>query len=335
MLKESFVGQKRVKHALRESILRGSVSHAYIFEGPEGIGKKTMAELFATAIHCESGTGEPCGKCHACMMHQAMSHPDYQVFEEQKKASVGVEHIRQLIEDAYLRPMIADKKVYIIPHADDLTLQAQNALLKVFEEPPGDSIIILVSENSERLLATIRSRARRVVFERHEEAEIRDFLLERYPHRAEEIPFISRFSDGRIGQAKSLIEDESFMEDRREFLNRVAALGDKESNIYGIRDFLNEHKDEGMRYLDLMLSFLRDALRVKLEIGNLLNEDFTDIITEFSEKSTAKGLSRAADAVIYTGSNMNKNSNRELWFLEMLTNCWRELHGSSYRRTVS
>lgn len=323
----SFIGQERTKHALRESILRGSVSHAYIFEGPEGIGKKTLAELFATAIHCESGKGEPCGVCHACMMHKAGSHPDYQVFIETKKASVGVEHIRNLIEDAYLRPMIADKKVYLIPGADDLTIQAQNALLKVFEEPPGDSIIILVSENSERLLATIRSRARRVVFERHAEAEIAAFLREKYPEHMSEIPFISRFSDGRIGQAKSLIEDEAFMENRREFFARLSKMGDKASSIYAVREFLTEHKDEQMRYLDLMLTFLRDALRVKLGIGNLLNEDFAERITEFSEKTTAKGLSRAADAVAQTGSNITKNSNRELWFLEMLTNCWRELHG--------
>lgn len=332
---QEMIGQFKVRERLSNSILRHTVSHAYIFEGPSGIGKKTLAREFAMAIHCEEGKGTPCGVCHACRMHLSGNHPDYHVVEEEKKESTGVDHIRELIEDVYLKPMIAEKKVYVIPKADTLTVQAQNALLKVFEEPPSDSVMILISENSEKLLATIQSRGNRVVLERHPENEISAYIQANYPERAAEAAFITRFADGRIGQAKALCEDTSFQEKRAELFHKLALLPKGESRVFDVRDFLTAHKDERDMNFSLILSYFRDAWRIKMGMGNLLNEDFHTEIEEFAGTTTAQALSRAADAVMRTGSQISRFSNMDIWFLEMLLNGWRELYGTSHRRPVS
>ena len=104
------IGQQKVREGLSRSIRTGTVSHAYIFEGPSGIGKKTVAASFAAAIHCETKSGVPCGECHACKMHLSGTHPDYRmVLRDPDKASIGVKRIREMIEDVYLKPMIAEK----------------------------------------------------------------------------------------------------------------------------------------------------------------------------------------------------------------------------------
>ena len=332
---QEMIGQRKVRSRLSQSIVRHTVSHAYIFEGPSGIGKKTLARQFAMAIHCEEGKGTPCGVCHACRMHLSSNHPDYHVVEEEKKESTGVDHIRALIEDVYLKPMIAEKKVYVIPKADTLTVQAQNALLKVFEEPPSDSVIILISEQPEQLLATILSRGNRVKLERHPENEILAYVKEHYPERAGEAEFITRFADGRIGQAKALCEDASFQEKRAELFGKLALLPKGESHVFDVRDFLTAHKDERDMNFSLILSYLRDAWRIKEGMDNLLNEDYRTEIEAFAQTTSAQGLSRAMDAVMRTGSEISRYSNMELWFLEMLLNGWRELYGTSHRRSVS
>ena len=330
------IGQQRVRDMLSRAIRTETVSHAYIFEGPSGIGKKTVAAQFAAAIHCEQKTGTPCGVCHACRMHEAGTHPDYKIIErELKKASIAVDQIRDMIEDVYLRPMIAEKKVYLFPEADTLNPNAQNALLKVFEEPPGDSVIILSSENSERLLPTIRSRGVRVRFSRHPEEEIRAFVKERYPARSGDAAFISRFADGRLGEAQKLCEDAAFSEKRREFFGAIFEMGEKESAVFRVKAILEANKDERERYLTLLLSYLRDAERLKMQLGNLLNEDYKEELRAFAAHTTAKGLSRAADTVMQTAREMTKYSNDNAWLLTMLLDIWRELHGTGNWRPVS
>ena len=315
---------------LASSIRTGKVSHAYIFEGPSGIGKKTVAAHFAAAVHCETKSGTPCGNCHACKMHASGTHPDYKVVErDKKKASIGVDSIRDIIGDIYLKPMIAEKKVYLFPEADLLTPAAQNALLKVFEEPPTGSNIILSTENADRLLATIRSRALRVKFARHPEEEVRAYVTEHFPEHAPEARFISRFADGRLGEAKKLCEDPAVQEKRRALFEAFLPLATKESAIYELKAVLEAHKEEREWYFTLLLSFLRDAQRIALKEGNLLNEDYQSELYAFQSHTSARGLSRAADVVMKTAREMTKFSNENAHLLTMLLDLWRELHGTS------
>ncbi len=326
---------QNVHELLKESIVNHTVSHAYIFEGPRGIGKKTEAMRFAAAIHCETGSGEACGVCHACRMHAAMTHPDFQIFREEKKASTGVEYIRDCVKELYLKPMIADKKVYLIPEADTMTPEAQSAFLKAFEEPPGDCVIIMVSESADKLLPTIHSRGRRILFPRKTEQEIRDFITSNYPDCSAELDFIARFSDGRVGMAKEICESASFLKNRLECEKHFLALAKSESSVFSFRDFLLEHKDELPLYLELLLGFFHDCIRIKLGGNHLINRDLKEELEDFSSHFTAKNLSMGADAILWTSTNIGKQSNAELWYLDMLLSCWRNLHGTGNRRSVS
>ena len=159
-------GQDRVIDQLKKSVADSHVSHAFIFYGDRYSEKENVAEIFARSLVCEKGTGEPCDQCHACRQALAMSHPDILHLEKDpKKKSIGVKEIREQINDTVvIKPFSAQRKVYIVPDAQIMTVQAQNALLKTFEEPPSYITIILLTDNIEMLLPTIRSRAVRKDF---------------------------------------------------------------------------------------------------------------------------------------------------------------------------
>ena len=154
---ESLVGNDALRARLREAVATGRVSHAYILEGPEGVGKRSIALGFATALLCAEGTGVPCGHCSHC---QKSAHPDLSIIEgEGKSGAVKIAAIRALRADAYIKPNEAERKVYFIDHAETMRSEAQNALLKIFEDPPPYAIIILSTSSIAAILPTLRSRA--------------------------------------------------------------------------------------------------------------------------------------------------------------------------------
>lgn len=334
-MQNDFIGQKNVKARLSDAIRHHAVSHAYLLEGPKGIGKRTLADWFGRAVHCESGEGTPCGTCHACMMHRAGSHPDMKIILEEEKQSTGVQYIRELIEDIYLKPSIAEQKVYVFPEADTLTEEAQNALLKVFEEPPGESIIILCTQNHEKLLATICSRAARVKLERYSEQVMYDWVANTYPEKKEQASFIARFSGGIIGKAKELCEDEAFLSMRKEWFLILGKLSGEKSSVFEAQKYMLSNKEERDRLYDLMIAWMRDSIQVKLGQNALYNEDMRAEIEAFSYPLTGSGLIAALDTMIKTKTELSKQSNAEMWTLDLFLRCWRNLHGTSNRSTVS
>lgn len=158
---QNLIGRTDLHRALLTAVATGRVSHAYILSGPAGSGKRTLARAFAMSLLCSSPrNGAPCGRCANCVKCRAGGHPDLMVLEGEGKADlVKIDAIRRLRADAYIRPNDAGRKVYIICGADRMQAPAQNALLKIFEEPPEYAVILLLAENARRLLPTIRSRA--------------------------------------------------------------------------------------------------------------------------------------------------------------------------------
>ena len=134
---KEIIGHKREIAHLEQAISAGKVSHAYIFSGEKGTGKKTLADAFAMTLQCESEGERPCGRCHSCRQAGSGNHPDIIYIRHDKPASIGVEDIRdQLTGDIQIRPYNGKYKIYIIPEAEKMTVQAQNAILKTIEEPP-------------------------------------------------------------------------------------------------------------------------------------------------------------------------------------------------------
>jgi DNA polymerase-3 subunit delta' len=149
------IGHNQVKDELIKAINNNMVSHAYIFEGIEGIGKFLLAKEFAKILLCRNNNTESCGSCESCLLID--NHPDFKIIQSEK-SSIKVDQIRDLGLYVALKPIISQRKVYIINNAEEMTEEAQNALLKVLEEPPVYVTIIMVTSNKEKLLKTIKSR---------------------------------------------------------------------------------------------------------------------------------------------------------------------------------
>lgn len=183
----NIIGNDGVKELLNNSISTNSVLHSYMFVGPDGIGKKLFAIDFSEMILCLD-TNKACGKCESCIKFRGNSHPDFEIVDSEDGKSIKIGQIRLLQEKIAEKPIVSDKKIYIINNADLMTTEAQNCLLKTLEEPPEYSIIILVLSNETKLLNTIKSRCTKIYFKK-----LTDENLEKYAH------------DNNVGLKKELL----------------------------------------------------------------------------------------------------------------------------------
>ena len=152
---ESLLGNEGLRETLAASLKKGHISHFYLISGPKGSGKHTLAKLLAQAILCQ-GEHKPCGACGPCRKIENNSHPDFITVEDPEHKNVAVKIVREIREDVFIRPNESAYKVYLFPQ--ELGIEGQNALLKILEEPPGHGVFILLTDNPEKLLTTVRSR---------------------------------------------------------------------------------------------------------------------------------------------------------------------------------
>ena len=204
---ETLLGNERLKENLRSSIGRGRISHFYLISGPQGSGKHTLAKLLAAAILCK-GTDRPCRSCPACRKVLGTGHPDYITVDDPEKKTVPVDLIRSARTDMYIRPNEADHKIYLFPRAQDMGIPGQNALLKVLEEPPSYGVFILLTDNPQALLPTVRSRCVELAMSALPEALLSRTLRQEFPQASEEaIGAATARSGGFLGQAKALLQE--------------------------------------------------------------------------------------------------------------------------------
>ncbi len=195
------IGQKQVIRTLQNSLLQRRLPHALLFIGPEGVGKHLTAGILAQAINCEKEIADACGNCLSCLRIERNSYPDVSVLKPSGiSRQIGIDSIRQLCHNISLKPM-GRGKVYIISEADRMTVEASNALLKVLEEPPENSTLILIASSSERLFSTVISRCQMMRFFPLQEKEVRKNLIQKFSIPPEKGKFLSRLSEGSIGKA--------------------------------------------------------------------------------------------------------------------------------------
>ena len=167
---EEVVGQKAIVTTLKNAILEDKIAHAYLFCGPRGTGKTTMARLFAKALNCQEGVGKQCNHCESCEKIMKGQHPD--VIEIDAASNSTVDSVRQLIENVSYRPIMSPYKVYIIDEVHNMSDSAFNALLKTIEEPPSFVIFILATTDPQKVLPTILSRVQRFDFSKVSEEDL-------------------------------------------------------------------------------------------------------------------------------------------------------------------
>ena len=204
---EQLLGNQRLKDNLCASVSRGRVSHFYLISGPAGSGKRTLAQLLAAAILCQSAD-KPCLSCPACRKVMANTHPDFITVDDPEKKTVSVDLIRKARADIYVQPNEAAKKIYLFPRAQDMGLPGQNALLKVLEEPPSYGVFMLLTDNPEKLLPTVRSRCTELSLQSLPQEVLRSRLKKVFPEADEQTltAAISR-SGGYLGQAIQLLTE--------------------------------------------------------------------------------------------------------------------------------
>ena len=204
---ETLLGNERLKENLTESLAKGHISHCYLISGPEGSGRRTLARLLAAAILCE-GSGKPCGVCTPCRKVLDGNHPDYILVDDPEKKTVPVELIRQARADMFIQPNESEHKIYEFPRAQDMGLPGQNALLKVLEEPPAYGVFLLLTDNPDKLLPTVRSRCTELKMQALPPEILQKQLGEDFPKASpEDIEAAIARSGGFLGQARTLLRE--------------------------------------------------------------------------------------------------------------------------------
>lgn len=203
------VGQKPIIRTLQNALKEGKLAHAYLFCGPRGTGKTTVARLFAKALNCAEGVGHECGHCEDCVDILQGKHPD--VYEIDAASNSGVDNVRALIEQVGFAPILGRYKVYIIDEVHSMTGGAFNALLKTLEEPPENVIFILATTEPDKILPTILSRVQRFNFSKVSDEDIianMKHILEqeKVGYEEEALKTIARIAQGGVRDSLSLLD---------------------------------------------------------------------------------------------------------------------------------
>ena len=315
------VGHKDIIQYMKNAIEQKKLSHAYIVNGQRGSGKKLLSRLFAMTLQCESGENEPCGNCKSCMQTKNGNQPDIITVSHEKPTSISVDEIRQQINgDILIKPYSSPYKIYIIPEADLMTVQAQNALLKTLEEPPEYAIIFLLTENADNLLATIRSRCVMLKLRNIKDKLVKNYLMEQLHVPDYQAELCAAFAQGNIGRAAMLAKSEHFNEIKDDAIQLMKYIDQMELHeIASAIKQINKYKLEVTDYLDILTIWYRDVLLYKAtkEIEGLVFSDQLSFIKEKASKSSYEGIEKILTSIEKAKQRIKANVNFDL-LIELL-----------------
>jgi len=281
---------QEIEQYLKNALQQDRLAHCYLFLGPEGVGKFSFALRFAQALNCETGNFPPCEKCPDCVQTSSQIHPDLHILSVQAdEKQIKIEQVRGFQAQLSYRAFQGKWKVGIIRQAEKLTVQAMNALLKTLEEPPKSTILILTSSNRSRLLPTVVSRCQTIRFPPLKEYQLIGWLKEEKSLPEEKARIIASYSEGSQSRAEEFL---NFLEARKRFLKEWLELKSsgykKNFDLFQERSFVQQ---TGV-YLDFLLNWYRDLIRIKLKQEPVFNPDFElELKTEAEKKSLEEILS--------------------------------------------
>ena len=302
---EGLLGNERLKENLSRSVGRGRTAHFYVISGPAGAGKHTLARLMAAAMLC-TDPQKPCLRCAACRKVMADTHPDFITVDDPEKKIVPVDLIRQARADIYVRPNEADRKIYLFPRGHNMEIPSQNALLKVLEEPPSYGVFLLLTENPEKLLPTVRSRCIELNLLPLPEDLLREQLTRQFPDAsADTVSAAIARSGGYLGQAQQLMEEDTLVSPQTEAFAQAFAAKDALGLTLLLAPMEKWKRDQLIPELQQWESLLQNALVCRSGVA-ALSPMARSLSTQRSSADLLDGIRHIQKAITYAQSNVSE-----------------------------
>jgi len=320
MSMHNVIGQQRVANIMISSLKYSRIAHAYIFAGPKGVGKAKMALEFAKALNCTSNIFDACNNCQSCKKIDHFNNNGV-VWIEPETNSIKIEQIRALQKDSYYKNGDSRYRVFIIKNAELMTSQAANSLLKFLEEPAANTVIILLVENKQQLLPTIKSRCQIINFSHLAPNSIVD-ILQAEGYKETDILIAAHLTQD-ILKVKELVSDDQFVQMRNIMIKWNEDL---HYNHYQALISINERivkndyiKERLPQFLDLLILWYRDILTIKLNRQqNIIYQDFEAILMKHSQRITIQFVMDKIESILLAKDKISSHVNPQLALEEMV-----------------
>ncbi len=312
------IGHEHPIDLLRRSLAARRVRHAYLFTGPEHIGKTLLAQRFAQTLLCTNSPDpriapqDPCNTCLSCRKVLHGNHPDVHIITRPKdKQFILIEQIRELQSDSSRKTLEGRRNIFIIPGAHEMNLQAANCLLKTLEEPEPDVVLLLTAPDAGLLLPTILSRVQQVPMHLLTSEQIRTALEQRWEVEPEEATLIAALAAGRMGWAIQAVEDDDLLTERKELLETLTGLpAASKVQRFEVAQRLSADADKAHATLELWLLWWRDMLLAANKSLDLtVNVDMRDLLQEQAAKIGSAEAERMVQAILQTMEALEQNVN--------------------------
>jgi DNA polymerase-3 subunit delta' len=311
-------GQDRPVEIIKTYIENARIEGGYLFIGPEGVGKKMAALALAKALNCLEVKADACGRCASCLKIENGRHPDVHIISG-GEAQLKIEAIRQLQKDINLKAYEGAFKVYIIDNAHTLSAEAGNCLLKILEEPPQKSLIILVSDKPNLLFKTIISRCKILKFLPLKRAALEEILKKEYKLDVQFAHFLAYFSEGRLGQALKL-KDGGILVKKNNLIDKFVL-----SPRPDMEGLAQQDKEEVRFSLNLLAAWFRDIylLKAGLPQEEMVNTDRREELTRSAKVFSFLDLETIFTNLSTALACLEKNVNTRLLLFNLRMELWK------------
>lgn len=313
-------GRENIVRIFINSLEKDRLSNSYIICGESGMGKKTLTSYVLALVACD--THRACGECASCKSLEAGAHPDViELRREESKASLGIDSVREVMKQVYIKPIATDYKAVIVHEAHLLTVEAQNAMLKVIEEPPERTVFFFLCDNVASILPTVISRSVMI--------NLPPLSREVLSGIADADEFEMSYCHGNPGALIKLVGDEKFAALRDGVLDAFSSVISRDE--YAVFDallFFESNKERRNEIISIILFLLRDVMYEKLGMRQyLVNKDKMNHISAFADRISEKSCLKMLNTIIDIQKSKGKNGNYTIAVTMMLLKCREEING--------